>query len=123
MVEKNIVSLTDRIDVDIVLRILRMRNKGLHKEIGQVALNVLDLKLTCKSGAMGYLLEFASAFLNPFSAFFPPFVETQKAALSSSLDQHVWFRNEFSAIFDPRACNLHTVENFFDVGSIILRRN
>ena len=43
MVEKNVVSLTDRVDVDIVLRVLRMWNKWLHEEIGQVTLYMLDL--------------------------------------------------------------------------------
>jgi hypothetical protein len=68
-------------------------------------------------------LEFSSAFLNPFSTLFPAFVETQKTALSSSFNQHVWLRDEFPAILDPGTRYLYAVEDFFDVGRVILRGN
>jgi hypothetical protein len=46
MIEQDVVSFTFRVDVDVVLRLLGMRNKWLDEEIGQVSLDMLDLEKT-----------------------------------------------------------------------------
>ena len=62
-----------------------MRDKGLDQEISKGANNRLDLLLLTSSG------------LDPRSGFRPGLVEGKQPALASSLDQLVWFGDEFHA--------------------------
>jgi len=75
--------LSDGVNVDVVLSICRMRYEGFHKEIPQVTSNSLDLLLL------------ASSCLYPSSSFRPGLVKAKQTTLASSLDQLIWFGDEF----------------------------
>jgi hypothetical protein len=127
MVEQDVVSFTFRVDVDVVLCLLGMGNKWFDEEVGQVSLDMLNLEKRVNScflaEKISHLLQFASAFFNPLSALFPALVETQEPALASSLDQHVWFGDEFPPIADPGVQGLGAIEDLLDVCGIVLRGN
>lgn len=82
-----------------------MRNKWLNQELAEEALDVLNLLLL------------ASAFCNPSTSFGPGLVEGEETALASTLDQLIWFCDEFGVFGEqPRVCGLGLVEDSIDVG-------
>lgn len=75
-----------------------MRNEGLDEELAQNARNRLDL---------GFL---GGASFEPPPGFGPGFIQRKETGLSSSLDQLVWFGDEFgTGSQQPRVGNLGLV--------------
>lgn len=77
--------ISDRVDVDVVLRIGRVRNERLDKELSQRPDGGLNLDFL------------ASSSLDPRPCLGPCLVQGQQTALASSLDQLVWFGDQFHA--------------------------
>lgn len=92
--------LTDRVDVDVVLSFLRVRNEGLDKELTEDTSDGLNLNVL------------RGTSLNPFPGLGPSLVETEKTALTTALDQLVGFGDELGAgSQEPRVGNLSLVED------------
>ena len=100
--------LTNGVDVNVVLSLLRMWHKRLHKEVPQVTLNVLDLlHLVCAGG-------------DPISRLLPCCVKLQKTRLASSLDELIWLCNEFRARNKEEwVFGLSSVKDALDVVSVL----
>lgn len=73
------------VDVDIVFGVLGMGDEGLDEELTKDTGDSLNLDGLC------------GASLDPFTSLGPGFVESQETALTSSLDQLVWFGDELGA--------------------------
>lgn len=81
-----------------------MRDKWLDQELSKGADDVLDL------------LFLAGSCSDPGSGFRPGLVQGQKTALSSSLDQLIWFGNEFGARGQqPRVGGFGLCKDAFDI--------
>ena len=74
--------ISNRVDVDIILSVLGMGNERLDQELPQNTGNVLDL------------LNLSGALSNPGLGLGPGFVQSQKTALASALDQLVRLRDK-----------------------------
>jgi hypothetical protein len=97
--------ITDGVDVDIVLSFLRVRNKGLDKELSQDTSGVLNLLLL--TGSLS----------NPGLGFSPRLVQSQETALASALDELIGLRDELGIrLEEPRVGDLGLVQNILDVG-------
>ena len=71
--------------VDVVFSVLRMWNEWLNEELSKVSFHRF------------HLLELPSASFDPFSSVGPCLVESQETALTTTLDQLIWFGHEFGA--------------------------
>lgn len=100
--------LADRVDVDVVLSLLRMRHHGLNQEIPQRALDVLDL------------LHLVRPRGNPLPRLLPCRVELQQARLASPLDELIWLGDELGAwCKEERVGGLSLVKDALDVVAIL----
>ena len=70
---------TDGVDVNVVLGLLRVRDERFNEELAENASDGLNLDVLCGTS------------LNPLLSFLPGLVQSEKAGLSSPLDQLVWF--------------------------------
>ena len=96
--------LSHAVNVDIILRLLRMRHKRLHQKIPQHTLHML------------HLLHLVRSCLNPFSRFRPSGIELQQAGLASPLDQLIWLCDEFGSLLEEEwVCGFCGVEDTRDV--------
>jgi hypothetical protein len=97
--------IADRVDVDVVLGILRVRDKGFNKELSQNTRSVLNLLLL------------AGTLSNPCLGLCPGLVESQKTTLASALDELVWLCDELGAVLEePGVGDLSLVQDILDVG-------
>lgn len=74
--------ITDRIDVDVIFRVGRMRDERLDQKLSQDTLYGF------------HLLSLPSAGFYPGSSFLPSLVQGQQAAFATTLDQLVGLCNE-----------------------------
>jgi len=96
--------LTDGVDVDVVLSVLRMRNEWLDKELSQNTIDSLNS------------LFLASSCSNPLFCLSPGLVQAQKTTLASSLDQLIRLCDEFGARDQqPWVCDLGLVKDIPDI--------
>lgn len=92
--------LANRVDVDVILRVSRVRNERLDQELAKNTVYYLDA------------LILSSLARNPLLRFGPGLVEGQETALATTLDQLIWLRNELGARRqEPRVGGLCLVEN------------
>lgn len=102
--KRNATYLSHRVDVDVVLGVLRVWHKRLDQERPQDALDGLDL------------LRLARPRLDPLARLGPCLVQGQQAALASPLDELVWLRHELrTGGQQPRVRGLGLVEHALDV--------
>ena len=82
-----------------------MRNKRLNEELSQDTSSVLNLLLL------------ASSLSDPSLGLSPGLVQSQKTALSSSLDELIGLRNELGTVLEePRVGDFGLVQDILDVG-------
>ncbi len=94
-------------DVDVVLGILRVRDKGLDEELSQNTSGVLNLLLL------------GSTLANPGLGISPGLVESEKTALPSALDELIWLRDELGAVLEePGVGDLGLVQDILNVDII-----
>lgn len=97
--------LSDGVDVDVVLGVLRVRHKGLDEEVPEDADDGLYLLLLARP--LGY----------PCSGFGPGLVEGEQATLAAALDELVGLCDEAgSGSEQPRVGGLCLVEDGLDGG-------
>ena len=77
--------ISDRVDVDVVFGIGGVGNERFDEELSQCAENGLDLDFL------------ASSSFDPRSCLWPGLVQGQQTTLASSLDQLIWFGDQFHA--------------------------
>lgn len=97
--------ITDGVDVDVVLGILRVRDERLNEELSQNTLCGLNLLLL------------TSTLSNPGLGLGPGLVEGQQTALSSTLDELIGLCDELgTALEQPRVGDLGLVQDVLDIG-------
>lgn len=100
--------IANRVDVDVVLSVLRVRNERLNKEVSQDTSGVLNLLLL--QGALS----------NPGAGLRPSFVEGEKTSLAAALDELIGLRNELGAsLKEPREADLSLVQDSIDIVVIV----
>ena len=100
--------LSHRVDVDVILRLLRMRHEGLHEEIPQHALDVL------------HLLCLVRPRLNPLLRFWPCGIELEETGLASPLDELVGLCYELGAwLQEEWVFGFGGIEHAFDVVAVL----
>lgn len=99
--------LTDGVDVDVVLSLLRVRNERLHEESPQVTLNVLNL------------LGLVCALSDPLLGLGPGSVQLEQTRLASPLDELVGLCDELGTGSEEEGeSGLSSVKNALDVVAI-----
>lgn len=96
--------ISDGVDVDVVLGLLRMGHKGFNEKLPQETGDRLNFLLLARSGC------------DPGFGLRPGLVEGEETALASSLDQLIWLGHQLqSRLQQPWECSLCLVEDAIDV--------
>lgn len=103
--EKGTTYISDGVDVDVVLGVLRVGNERLDEELSQNTADVLNL------------LRLAGALSDPGLGLGPGLVEGEQTALASSLDELIGLRDELGAGLEkPGVGDLGLVQDGLDAG-------
>jgi hypothetical protein len=101
-------TLSHRVDVDVVLGVLGVRDERLNEEMSQDASGVLNLLLL--QGTLS----------NPSTSLSPSLVKSQETSLATTLDELIGLCNELGTILEePREAQLSLVENSVDIVIVV----